>query len=39
MDVSRLAKSGADIMIKHNWLEQPPGIKDREKLARNKQSS
>jgi len=37
MEISRLAKSGADIMIKHNWLEQPPGVKDKEKLARNKQ--
>jgi len=39
MDISRLAKSGADIMIKHHWLEQPPGVKDREKLARNNQKS
>lgn len=37
LEVARLAKSGADIMIKHNWLEQPPGIKDRTKLAKNKQ--
>ncbi|MEN1968531.1 DUF3231 family protein [Lentibacillus sp. N15] len=37
LEVSRLAKSGADIMIQHNWLEQPPGTKNREKLARNKQ--
>jgi hypothetical protein len=33
-EVARLAKSGADIMINHHWLEQPPGIKDRENLAR-----
>lgn len=39
LEVSRLAKSGTDIMIKHNWLEQVPGIKDREKLARNKEKS
>ncbi|ASN03884.1 DUF3231 family protein [Virgibacillus necropolis] len=39
LEVARLAKSGADIMIKHNWLEQPPGKKDREKLAKNKQKS
>ncbi|WP_404452776.1 DUF3231 family protein [Virgibacillus necropolis] len=36
LEVAKLAKSGADIMIKHNWLEQPPGTKDREKLAREK---
>lgn len=36
LEVARLAKSGADIMIDNNWLEQPPGIKDREKLAKNK---
>ncbi|GAB3044408.1 DUF3231 family protein [Virgibacillus ainsalahensis] len=39
LEVSRLAKSGADIMIKHNWLEQPPGIKDRIKLAKNKEDN
>jgi len=33
-EVARLAKSGADIMITNHWLEQPPGIKDREQLAR-----
>ncbi|GGJ91240.1 hypothetical protein GCM10007063_12330 [Lentibacillus kapialis] len=37
LDVSRLSESGAHIMIKHNWLEQPPGMEDREKLAQNKQ--
>lgn len=36
MEVSRLAKSGADIMITNNWLEQPPGIKNRGKLAKTK---
>ncbi|WP_343752470.1 DUF3231 family protein [Lentibacillus halophilus] len=35
-EVARLAKSGADIMIKHNWLEQPPGTKDPKRLAKNK---
>ncbi|WP_174612869.1 DUF3231 family protein [Virgibacillus ihumii] len=39
LEVSGLAKTGADIMIKNNWLEQPPGIVDREKLARNKRQS
>ncbi|WP_200411900.1 DUF3231 family protein [Virgibacillus salexigens] len=37
VEVMRLAKSGADIMIKHHWLEQPPGTKDREKLTKNKE--
>ncbi|SDI42757.1 Protein of unknown function [Alteribacillus persepolensis] len=37
LEISRFAKSAADIMIKHEWLEQPPGIKDRKKLAKNKQ--
>lgn len=37
LQVAGLAKSGADIMIKYNWLEQPPGIKDRKKLARKKE--
>ena len=36
LEVSKLAKSGADIMIKHNWLEQPPGTKNRERLAKDK---
>ncbi|GGA85755.1 hypothetical protein GCM10008025_30930 [Ornithinibacillus halotolerans] len=36
LEVAAYAKSGADIMIKHNWLEQPPGVKDRNKLAREK---
>lgn len=39
LEVARLAKSGADIMIQNNWLEQPPGTKNREKLAKNKQKS
>ncbi|SHN26334.1 DUF3231 family protein [Gracilibacillus kekensis] len=36
LEVAKLAKSGAEIMIKNHWLEQPPGIKDKEKLARKK---
>ncbi|MBU9711679.1 DUF3231 family protein [Evansella tamaricis] len=36
LEIAQYAKSGADIMIKHQWLEQPPGTKDRENLARNK---
>ncbi|MGN8648007.1 DUF3231 family protein [Gracilibacillus sp. HCP3S3_G5_1] len=38
LEVSKLAKSGADIMIKNNWLEEPPGTEDREKLAENKEN-
>jgi len=38
-EVARLAKSGADIMIKHHWLEQPPGMKDRKDLAKGKDKS
>lgn len=37
LEVSRLAKSGADIMIKNNYLEQPPGTTNREKLAKRNQ--
>ncbi|QQK74885.1 DUF3231 family protein [Salicibibacter cibarius] len=37
LENAKFAKSGADIMIKHQWLEQPPGTKDRDKLAKNKQ--
>ncbi|MBM7585137.1 hypothetical protein JOC86_001679 [Bacillus pakistanensis] len=36
LEIAQYAKSGADIMIKHHWLEQPPGTMDREKLARKK---
>lgn len=39
LEVAKLAKSGADIMIQYNWLEQPPGIKLRKKLARDKEKS
>lgn len=39
LEIAGYAKSGADIMIKNNWLEQPPGTKNRENLARNKGKS
>ena len=39
LEVARIAKSGADIMIDNNWLEQPPGTNNRDKLARNKGKS
>lgn len=37
VEIARFAKSGADIMIKHNWLEQPPGTRDRTELAKRKE--
>ncbi len=39
IEIAGYAKSGADLMIKHNWLEQPPGTENREELARNKSKS
>ncbi|WP_141235396.1 DUF3231 family protein, partial [Priestia megaterium] len=36
-EVAQYAKDGADIMIRHNWLEQPPGTKDKEQLAKKKE--
>lgn len=35
-EVAQYAKSGADIMIKNGWLEQPPGTKDKVQLAKKK---
>ncbi len=34
VEIALYAKSGADIMIKHGWLEQPPGTTDRDALAK-----
>ena len=36
LEVAQYAKDGAEIMIENEWLEQPPGTVDKEKLARNK---
>ncbi|KMJ57403.1 hypothetical protein AB685_15345 [Bacillus sp. LL01] len=36
LEIAQYAKSGAEIMLKHHWLEQPPGTKDRRKLALDK---
>ncbi|WP_243296257.1 DUF3231 family protein [Bacillus litorisediminis] len=36
LEIGLYAKTGADIMIKHHWLEQPPGTMDRNKLIRKK---
>ena len=37
VEIAQYAKSGADIMIKNNWMEQPPGTKDRTELAKKKE--
>ncbi|MFC7394054.1 DUF3231 family protein [Scopulibacillus cellulosilyticus] len=37
LEIGQFAKDGADIMIKNQWLEQPPGTKDRTKLAKKKE--
>ncbi len=34
LEIARFAKAGADIMIKNNWLEQPPGTVDKEQLTK-----
>jgi hypothetical protein len=36
LEIAQYAKDGADIMIKNEWLEQPPCTLDKEKLANNK---
>ena len=35
-ETGRLAKSGADIMVKNGWLEEPPQSPDRKKLVQDK---
>jgi hypothetical protein len=38
LETGRLGKSGADIMVKYGWLEEPPQSPDRKKLVwKNKQ--
>ncbi|CAM3545859.1 hypothetical protein GCM10009865_08310 [Aeromicrobium ponti] len=39
IEIAKYAKTGADIMIKHHWMEKPPGTKDRKKLASSKKGS
>ena len=34
LETGRLGKSGADIMVKYSWLEEPPQSPDRNKLVR-----
>jgi hypothetical protein len=36
-EIAQYAKDGVDIMIRHKWLEQPPGTKDKEQLAKKKE--
>ena len=36
LEIAQYAKDGADIMIEHAWLEQPPGTQDKEKLSKKK---
>lgn len=36
LEIGQFAKNGADIMIKNQWLEQPPGTVDKIKLAMKK---
>lgn len=36
LEIGQYAKDGADLMIKHGYLEQPPGTMNKEKLARTK---
>ncbi|WP_299089140.1 DUF3231 family protein [uncultured Metabacillus sp.] len=38
LEIAQYAKDGADIMIQNNWLEQPPGTLDKEKLSRMKET-
>lgn len=38
-EISKLSKSGADLMIQNQWMEQPPGIKDRGKLIKDKEKA
>jgi len=35
-EVAALGEDGAQIMIKHGWLEQPPQAADRKELALNR---
>ncbi|KKI94073.1 hypothetical protein WQ54_00600 [Bacillus sp. SA1-12] len=37
LEIAQYAKDGADIMIQNNWLEQPPGTLDKEKLSKKKE--
>lgn len=36
VETGRLGKSGADIMVKYGWMEEPPQSPDRKKLVKGK---
>ncbi|KKI91279.1 hypothetical protein WQ54_15785 [Bacillus sp. SA1-12] len=36
LEIAQYAKDGADIMIKHEWMEQPPTTLDKNKLTKEK---
>jgi hypothetical protein len=36
LEIGQYAKDGAYLMIDHQWLEQPPGTKDKKELSKNK---
>jgi len=36
-EIAQYAKDDADNMIRHQWLEQPLGTKDKEQLAKKKE--
>lgn len=36
LEIAQYAKDGADIMIDHAWLEQPPGTQDKDELTKKK---
>ncbi|MGM0845787.1 MAG: DUF3231 family protein [Bacillota bacterium] len=38
VETGRLGKSGADIMVKHGWLEEPPQSPDRKKLVQERKN-
>lgn len=36
LDVSLYVEDGANIMIDHNWMEQPPGAPNRNQIIKDK---
>ena len=37
IEIGQYAKDGADIMISNEWLEQPPGTLDKDRLTKKKE--
>lgn len=37
LEIAQYTKDGADIVIGHAWLEQPPGTQDKEQLSKKKE--